>query len=75
LLSLVLLAARLAREWEHRSWVWDSVRMEFLFAPNFGANQETAMLVGPLVLLLIVVIRRLNLESRSAPRAPRQIQK
>ena len=28
--------------------------MEFLFAPNFGANQETAML-GALVLLLIVV--------------------
>jgi hypothetical protein len=48
------LAARLARELEHRSWVWDSVQMEFLFAPNFGANQETAML-GALVLLLIVV--------------------
>jgi hypothetical protein len=54
LLSLVSLAARLAREWEHRSWVWDSVQMEFLFVPNFGANQETAML-GALVLLLIVV--------------------
>jgi hypothetical protein len=34
--------------------MWDSVQMEFLFAPNFGANQETAML-GALVLLLIVV--------------------
>src|SRR4051794_16345727 len=30
------------------------MQMEFLFAPNFGANQKTAML-GALVLLLIVV--------------------
>ena len=31
------------------------VRMESVFAPNFGANHESAMLVGALVLLLIVV--------------------
>jgi hypothetical protein len=53
--------------------MWDSVQMEFLFAPNFGANQETAML-GALVLLLIVVFGGSILKA-ALPRAPRQIQK
>jgi hypothetical protein len=44
----------LAYEWKHRSWAWDSVQMESVFAPNIGANQDTAMLGGAMVLLLIV---------------------
>jgi len=47
--------------------------LESVFAPNFGANEETAMLVGALVLLLIVVAGGsfvkgiLRLTSRSKP--------
>lgn len=45
----------LTHEWQQRSWMWDSARMESVFAPDFGANQETAMFAGALLLLLIVL--------------------
>lgn len=44
-----------AHEWQRRSWGWDSVRMESVFAPNFGWNEETMLLVGALALLLVVL--------------------
>ena len=39
-------AIYLAHEWQQPSSVWDLVRMESVCAPNFGANHESAMLVG-----------------------------
>jgi pimeloyl-ACP methyl ester carboxylesterase len=63
----------LGHEWQQRSWAWDPVRLESVFAPSFGANEETALLVGAVLLLLIVLAGGsivkgiLRLTSRSKP--------
>ncbi len=63
----------LAHEWQQRSWAWDPVRLESVFAPYFGANEETAMLVAAAVLFLIVLAGGsivkgiLRMTSRSKP--------
>ena len=45
----------LAHEWLQRSWVWDPVRQLSVFAPNFGANQETMLFTIALLLALIAI--------------------
>lgn len=45
----------LGHEWQQQSWAWDPIRMKSIFAPRFGANEKTAMLVGAVLLLLIVL--------------------
>ncbi|MEA3212396.1 MAG: hypothetical protein QOE70_5453 [Chthoniobacter sp.] len=45
----------LAHEWQQRSWSWDPIRMESVFAPNLGWNEETMLLAGAVVLLVIVL--------------------
>lgn len=44
-------AIYLAHEWQQRSWVWDPALERWLFAPNFGANEETMLLVIAIVLM------------------------
>ena len=36
------------------SWMWDSVVERWVFAPNFGSNEETMLLVIAIVLMLLV---------------------
>jgi pimeloyl-ACP methyl ester carboxylesterase len=45
----------LAHEWQQRSWEWDTTRMELVFAPNFGRNEETMLLAAALILLLVAL--------------------
>ena len=53
LLSLGIIGSAfyLAREWQQRSWVWDPVLERWFFAPDFGANQETMLLVIAIILV------------------------
>ena len=53
LLSLGIIGSAfyLAREWQQRSWVWDPVLERWFFAPDFGANQETMLLVIAIILI------------------------
>jgi pimeloyl-ACP methyl ester carboxylesterase len=65
-------AVYLGHEWQERSWRWDSVRLQSVFEPHLGANEETLVLAGALVLVLLVFAGRpivkmvLRLTSRKA---------
>ncbi len=45
----------LAHEWQQRSWGWDPIRLQSVFAPDFGANEESMLLAGAVVLLILVL--------------------
>jgi hypothetical protein len=36
-------AVYLVHEWQQRSWGWDPVLKQSVFAPNFGSNEETML--------------------------------
>ena len=42
-------------EWQQRSWGWDSVLKEWVFAPNFGLNQETMLFAAAIILTLFAL--------------------
>jgi pimeloyl-ACP methyl ester carboxylesterase len=48
-------AVYLAYEWQQRSWGWDPVLKEWLFAPNFGLNQETMFFASAILLTLFAL--------------------
>jgi pimeloyl-ACP methyl ester carboxylesterase len=48
-------AIYLTHEWQQRSWGWDPIHLESVFAPTFRANEEMAMLAAAGVLLLIAL--------------------
>src|SRR3954463_8487501 len=45
-LGIIAAAVGLGRQWMLRSWTWDPVRNESVFAPNLGWNENTAILVA-----------------------------
>ena len=55
-LGIIGSAIYLAHEWQQRSWMWDSVLERWVFAPNFGANEETMLLVIAIVLMLLALM-------------------
>ena len=57
-LGVIGAAAYLGHEWQQRSWAWDPTLQRSVFAPDFGANAETAMLAGAVALLLLALIGR-----------------
>ena len=57
-LGVIGAAAYLGQEWQQRSWAWDPTLQRSVFAPDFGANAETAMLAGAVALLLLALIGR-----------------
>ena len=42
-------------EWQQRSWGWDPVLKESVFAPNFGLNQETMLFAAAIILTLFAL--------------------
>ena len=42
-------------EWQQRSWGWDPVLKEWVFAPNFGLNQETMLFAAAIILTLFAL--------------------
>ncbi len=77
-----------AREWQHRSWIWDPVHQQSIFSPSLGWNEDTAILVAAVALALIVLfgaaiiktIAKISLksaggEARPQPPAPAAIHK
>ena len=42
-------------EWQQRSWGWDPVLKEWVFAPNFGLNQETMLFAAAIILTLLAL--------------------
>jgi hypothetical protein len=42
-------------EWQQRSWGWDPVLKEWIFAPNFGLNQETVFFAAAILLTLLAL--------------------
>jgi pimeloyl-ACP methyl ester carboxylesterase len=46
-------AIYLAYEWQQRSWGWDPVLQQWVFAPDFGWNQETMLFAAAIVLTLV----------------------
>jgi pimeloyl-ACP methyl ester carboxylesterase len=45
----------LAREWTQRSWVWDTAAQRWVFEPQFGWNEETALLAGAVALVMLTL--------------------
>lgn len=60
LLSVGVIAGAvcLGYEWQQRSWAWDSALQRSVFAPNFGANQETLLFAAAIVLIVVAVLGR-----------------
>ena len=54
-LGIIVGAIYLAREWQQRSWVWDPVLERWFFAPDFGANEETMLLIIAIVLIVLAL--------------------
>jgi pimeloyl-ACP methyl ester carboxylesterase len=54
-LGVVAGAVYLAYEWQHRSWGWDPLLQRWVFAPDFGWNQETMLFVAAVVLTVIAL--------------------
>lgn len=56
-LSLGILggAVYAAREWQERSWAWDPVRQQSVFAPHWGWNEDTAMFALAAGLLFVTL--------------------
>jgi pimeloyl-ACP methyl ester carboxylesterase len=54
-LGVVIGAACFAHEWQQRSWRWDPVLQQSIFAPDFGWNQETMFLVAAIILTLVAL--------------------
>ena len=48
-------AIYLAYEWQQRSWGWDPVLKQWVFAPHFGLNQETMFFVSAIILTLLAL--------------------
>jgi pimeloyl-ACP methyl ester carboxylesterase len=55
-LGIIGSAIYLAHEWQQRSWMWDSALERWIFAPNFGSNEETMLLVIAIVLMLLALL-------------------
>src|SRR5688572_23445244 len=45
-IGIIATGIRFAQEWTQRSWSWDPVQERPVFAPQFGFNEETAILAG-----------------------------
>jgi pimeloyl-ACP methyl ester carboxylesterase len=45
-------AIYLAYAWQQRSWGWDPVLQQWVFAPDFGWNQETMLFAAAIILTL-----------------------
>ena len=58
LLSLGIIGGSiyLGHEWQRRSWSWDSELQQFVFAPDWGWNQETAMFAGAIALIYVALL-------------------
>ena len=54
-LGVVSSAIYFGYEWQQRSWDWDSVLKEWVFAPNFGLNQETMLFAAAIILTLFAL--------------------
>jgi pimeloyl-ACP methyl ester carboxylesterase len=54
-LGVVVGAGYLAYEWQQRSWRWDPVLQQSIFAPDFGFNQETIFFAAAIVLILVAL--------------------
>ncbi len=48
-------AIYLGHEWQRRSWGWDAVAQQSVFAPHFGWNEATLLLALALLLAVIVL--------------------
>jgi pimeloyl-ACP methyl ester carboxylesterase len=48
-------ALYLAHEWQQRSWEWDPVLKQSVFAPNFGSNEETVLFAVAMILTLLAL--------------------
>ena len=48
-------AAWLAHDWQQRSWGWDPVLQQSVFAPHFGWNHATLLLVAALALVFVAL--------------------
>lgn len=46
----------LAHEWQQRSWRWDEALQRSVFAPDFGANEDTLIFAGALLLLFLILM-------------------
>jgi pimeloyl-ACP methyl ester carboxylesterase len=54
-IGVVVGAGYFAHEWQQRSWKWDPVLRESIFAPDFGWNQETILLAAAIILTLVAL--------------------
>jgi alpha/beta hydrolase fold len=54
-LGVVVGAGYLAYEWQQRSWRWDPVLQQSIFAPDFGLNRETTFLAAAIILILVAL--------------------
>jgi pimeloyl-ACP methyl ester carboxylesterase len=54
-IGVVVGAGYFAHEWQQRSWKWDPVLRESIFAPDFGWNQETIFLAAAIILALVAL--------------------
>ena len=54
-LGLIGGAIYLGHEWQQRSWGWDPVLLQSVFAPDFGANEQTLLLAGAVLLAIVVL--------------------
>jgi triacylglycerol esterase/lipase EstA (alpha/beta hydrolase family) len=54
-LSVIGGALYLAHEWQQRSWAWDPVLKQSVFAPNFGSNEETVLFAVAMILTLLAL--------------------
>ena len=48
-------AVYLVHEWQQRSWGWDPVLKQSVFAPNFGSNEETMLFAAGIILTLLAL--------------------
>src|SRR3569623_2439274 len=57
LLSLGIVggAVYAAHEWQGRSWGWDPVRQQSVFAPHLGWNEDTLLLAVAVALVLVAL--------------------
>lgn len=75
--AIVAGAVYLGHEWYQRSWGWDDALQQSVFAPDFGWNAPTAMLVAAVVLALVAVaggpmLKLLLLATKRSGDDPRQ---